>query len=279
MSAGEFVKTSATKILWKLGLYDSAVRLAQFGKKASVLRDRLRDRWLRLKGAPDRLPIPPPNLVFDVAGSSDVKWFLYSGGLGAECIHEALRRNKVDLPSVNKVLDLGCGCGRVIRHLNFLPDTKLFGTDYNPKLVEWCRDNLPLANFAVNQSEPPLSYANDAFDLVYALSVFTHLTEQSQLRWMDELGRIIRTGGLLLITAHGEYYLNQLSPAEQARFQNGELVVTNSEVAGSNYCGAYHPTEYVRTVMARGFEIVDFIAEGAKGNPFQDLYLLRRKPD
>ena len=48
------------------------------------------------------------------------------------------------------------------------------------------------------------------------------------------------------------------------------------DVAGTNLCSAFHPAEYVRGVLARGFEFVEHAPEGAKGNPRQDLVLLRR---
>ena len=41
-------------------------------------------------------------------------------------------------------------------------------------------------------------------------------------------------------------------------------------------CGAYHPEIYVRERLARGFQVVEFVPEGAAGNPYQDAYLLRR---
>lgn len=93
---------------------------------------------------------------------------------------------------------------------------------------------------------------------------------------MNEMKRVIGKGGYLLITTHGGNYLEQLTPTEQERFRNGQLVVRELEAAGSNYCAAFHPEEYVRTKLAEGFEVLDFIPEGAKGNPMQDVFLLRK---
>jgi SAM-dependent methyltransferase len=151
----------------------------------------------------------------------------------------------------------------------------LWGTDYNASLIEWCRENLDFARFTVNALEPPLDYAEATFDFVYALSVFTHLPEELQLPWINELARVLRPGGYLLITTHGEHYLDHLSLAEQEGFLNGELVIQNRELAGSNVCGAFHPERYVRNSLAKNLSVVDFLPEGAKGNPFQDVYLLR----
>jgi SAM-dependent methyltransferase len=276
------MKATAKKILQKLKLYKLVLPLYLFGIKLSkqpgILLVRLRNQWLRAKCAKAGLPVPPAELIHKVAGTSDVNWFLKAGGFGAESIREVLLKNRIALDSIRRVLDLGCGCGRVIRHLQLLENTELHGTDYNPMLIEWCKANLKFAHFAVNDLRPPLSYSDSQFDLVYALSVFTHLPEDLQAGWMNELRRVTRDGKYLLITTHGKYYFDQLTPTEQRQFQNGELVVREQAAAGTNYCATFHPEEYVRTKLATGFEILDYIPEGAKGNPMQDLFLLRKIP-
>jgi SAM-dependent methyltransferase len=136
---------------------------------------------------------------------------------------------------------------------------------------------LPFANFQVNGLAPPLAYEDAEFSLVYAFSVFTHLTENLQIAWMKELRRVLRPGGHLLISTHGEPYIRRLNDRERERFERGEVVVKNNvNSPGSNTCSAYHPPEYVRSRLASDFEVVDFLAEGARGNPVQDLYILRR---
>jgi SAM-dependent methyltransferase len=119
--------------------------------------------------------------------------------------------------------------------------------------------------------------ADDAtFDLVYSLSVFTHLSEPLQRFWIDELARVLRPGGFLLITTHGAHYREQLSPQEQGTFGAGRVVVREPGRDGSNACAVFHPEPYVRTTLARNLDVVDFIPEGALGNPRQDVYLLRK---
>ena len=104
MGAAENIKITTTKVLWKLGLYHPALRLSKFtSARAAALRGNIRNNWLRRKGASDGLPIPPPELIFDVAGTSDVKWFLEGGTLGGEGIQRALQKNGIDLLSIRKV--------------------------------------------------------------------------------------------------------------------------------------------------------------------------------
>jgi SAM-dependent methyltransferase len=225
--------------------------------------------------AADGLPVPAAALRFLVAGTEHLEWFLRSGRLGSEALVDILAKQGKTLNEFKTVLDFGCGCGRVLRHLSGLPGTALHGTDPNRWAIQWCEKHLPFAQFKVCSLEPPLPYPDDLFDLIYAFSIFTHLTEPLQARWMDELRRVLAPGGHLILTVHGDKCADALPAAERGDYQQGKLVVVEQEVVGTNFCGAFHPEAYVRSVLTRGFEVADFVPEGAKGNPPQDAYLLR----
>lgn len=227
-------------------------------------------------GAPDGLPIPPADLRFLVAGTKDVSWFLEGGRLAAQAISEAVGRAGSQVDDLDAILDFGCGCGRVLRHWNGLQHAAVFGCDYNPSLTAWCAQKLPFAQVGSNDLTPPLRYADGQFDLVYALSVFTHLTAGLQTPWFAELARVIKPRGLLIISTHGEAYAARLNSEERRRFAAGELVVKNNITApGTNACAAYHPERYVRDRLASNLELLEFLPEGASGNPRQDLYVFR----
>ena len=225
----------------------------------------------------DGLPVPPPALIVRVAGTPDPGWFLESGRLAAEAICDALERDGAPVDALNAILDFGCGSGRVTRRWARLRGVSVYGSDRDERAIDWCKRNLPFAEFETNGLAPPLAFDDDAFDLVYALSVLTHLPEELQLLWLRELHRVLRPGGRLLVTTHGAHYLPRLDAAERERFESGDLVVRWEEAAGSNLCAAYHPRSYVeRALLPPGFKLAEFVEEGAKGNPAQDLYLLRK---
>jgi SAM-dependent methyltransferase len=254
------VKRRALRLLQRLGLIGPAFRMYEH---AVALRPR------RVTPT-DGVPLPPRRLMVRVAGTADSDWFLRGGRAGYDAIAAHVR-----LADIDAVLVFGCGCGRVTRYFRGHAG-EVAGSDVSADAIAWCRDNLRFGRFEVNGLAPPLAFDDESFDLVYALSVFTHLTAELQLAWRDELRRILRPRGRLLITTHGQSYLPRLDEEERSRFEDGELVVRWSEVVGSNLCSAYHPEGYLRDTFAQGFEFLELEAEGARGNPTQDLVLLQK---
>ncbi len=262
-------------VLQKTGSLKIAFRIYEVARAFNVQTLRQNAQYRR-RVADDGLPIPAPLLIGKVDGTANVAAFLDGGKRAEHSIRGALEKNGLAFERFQAVLDFGCGCGRVIRRWHSVPNVQIHGTDYNPHLIEWCQQNLPFAHFEVNGLQPPLNYPDATFDFIYALSVFTHLPEALQQQWMVELGRVLKPGGCLLITLHGEYYLTQLTPDEYHRFQAGEWVVKYEECAGTNMCAAFCSEAYIYQHLARGFDVVMFVAQGAEGNPHQDLYLLRK---
>jgi len=228
------------------------------------------------ESADDGLPLPPPHLIVRVAGTPDTRWFLESGRLAADSIRDALAQAGVAFDDLRSLLDFGCGCGRVLR--NWAGHSgDVAGSDLSGEAIDWCRENLRFARYETNGLTPPLAFGDASFDLAYALSVFTHLPAAMQHDWIDELRRVLRPQAYLVLTTHGERYLERLEPAEQAQFDAGELVVRWGEVPGTNLCTTFHPPSWVREqLLPHGFAEIAFVPEGARGNPHQDLYLLRR---
>ncbi len=228
--------------------------------------------------SPDGLPLPPPDLIRLVAPPRSRRFIFQSfydfGVHNAHTQRSILRRNGAEIEGREAVLDFGCGCGRVTRHWKDLDGPSLFGSDYSAPAIEWCDTNLPFAEFSVNDAAPPLEYSDGAFDFVYAISVFTHLVEDLQLAWMPELKRILRPGGLLLVTLHGESHLNILPPEHREAFLAGKLVVARPEQSGQSECSAYHPVSYVHETLGKGLEVLDHVPAGLATQ--QDIVLFRR---
>ncbi|HZP65884.1 MAG TPA: class I SAM-dependent methyltransferase [Rudaea sp.] len=260
----------AGRLLERLHLSGAAFRVHEFVKTRRLARTA---GGAFAAPAADGLPLPPPALMVLVGGETTPAAFLDGGAAVVAAMREMLHAAGTDLERCRAVLDFGCGCGRVMRHLAPLaPAVRLDGTDYNPRLIEWSRRHLPFAAFDVNALAPPLRHAASAFDLAYAFSVFTHLPANLQEAWLRELARVIAPGGHLFLTVHGASFRDTLDVEERARFDAGELVVRHARNAGSNLCTAFHPASYLARVAAPEFTIVGH----APARLGQDAVLLRR---
>ena len=221
--------------------------------------------------AEDGLPIPPPEMIELVAGGQGAAGWFDSGRRAVGWMRDMLARNAVDLAGARALLDFGCGPGRVVRHWPQHTGAALHGCDYNPYLVRWCREHLPFGRFEVNDLEPPLPFGDDAFDIVHSLSIFTHLDEPLQQPWFDEIARVVRPGGVFLLTFQGRSRLKQ---GMEWEFDAGQLVVWRGEQAGGASCSVWHPESYVRD-MARGAEVLEYASAGAV-DIRQDAVLFRK---
>lgn len=226
--------------------------------------------------APDGLPWPPARLRGLISESTDPDEFMRVGALKARQIREAVANAGTSIDSLGAILDFGCGCGRVARHWKDLRGPELHGTDYDPELVGWCRDNLPFLKVHQNELEPPTELSAGRFDLVYVISILTHLPEELGRRWLEEWGRVLRPGGLLLFTTHGDVHRRHLSRRERLSYDAGEVVVKNAGVAGSAVCMAHHPRSWVDANLPPGFEVVSFTPGAPTVGFLQDMHVLRR---
>lgn len=163
---------------------------------------------MKSEGQDSTLPIPPRELLARTNPRYEERsdeWFrdFYerTGRVRREAIGRAL---PADFSFEGKtVLDFGCGAGRVLRQ--FLPETRsgeFWGCDLYEPTITWLNENLsPPFRFYVNDRRP-MPHPDEYFDLVYAISVFTHITDE-WAEWLLELHRILKPGGLLLATFIG----------------------------------------------------------------------------
>ena len=241
----------------------------------------------------DKLPIPPAELMHRVAGDTDPDRFLHHGRRSALQIEQALAGIGRTFESFSSALDWGCGCGRMIRWFSDRADqVKLHGVDIDRHAIEWCQQNLCFASFAICEPEPPLDFADGSFDLVFNHSVLTHLNEKHQDLWLDELHRVTRPGGIVILSVHGDHAFavterneiaggNDPSHWRATLEQNGILFVEDDSNIGGPFPNFYHSTFhaswYVLTRWARRFAIRAYLPRADL--EFQDIVVLERPAD
>ena len=92
------------------------------------------------------------------------------------------------LADFRNICDWGCGCGRLIQAVHKVnPNLDLTGIDIDRDNIDWCQRNLPYAQFCDVPLFPPTAFADGQFDLLFGISVFTHLTRRAFEAWRDEL--------------------------------------------------------------------------------------------
>ncbi len=225
--------------------------------------------------APDGLPVPPVRLRVAAIGLASPASDIDGGRQSAAAIERVLREAGMRIGDFGSILDFGCGSGRVVRRWSALGKAEVFACDSNPDAVAWGAANLPFARFSLNRIDPPTDFPANRFDFVYALSVFTHLPATLQAPWLEELHRILRPGGHLLLTTAGATFRHLLPPDDRMRFDRGELIVHFPRSAGSKMCAAYHPPAFVKSLLSGRYELVHTLPAGPDSPYPEDMYLAR----
>jgi SAM-dependent methyltransferase len=223
------------------------------------------------KTAPDGLPVPPRHMRTLVYGPNR-EGFLRGGEQNAKNIASVIAATGLNLDDATVILDFGCGCGRITRFWRPLLTREVHACDYNPRLVAWCSKNLRHVQTQQNGLDPPLPYPDAKFDVIYSISVFTHLDEARQHSWMAELVRVLAPGGRLLFTVHGEAARPHMTVRELTDFDAGRPVARFDEHSGSNLCSTYHPRSWVEGHLLKDLELLSYISAG-EIFPVHDTYI------
>ncbi len=237
------------------------------------------------------LPQPPSACVDSVGGDFNV---------GLDLLGELI--DLADLQPEHRVLDVGCGVGRLAWPLAYYlgPKGSYSGFDPDRKNIAWAQEHIAgnresfdfthvdLRNAAYNPKgsvEPTsftFAYPEDSFDIAAATSVFTHMRGTEVRRYLDQLVRVLAPGGRCLLTA---YLLNDES---RERIRAGEGAHEFSTAIGDGFTAepdlpesvmAYDEGDFLAWATASGLEL-QTIHHGAwcrpRFTPWQDLLVLRK---
>jgi SAM-dependent methyltransferase len=235
--------------------------------------------------ASDGNPIPPPKLRFRVHGDLSENTFIEGGQYVSADIKSILSRHSQELGVCRHYLDFGCGCARVLRHFFSAAEQAEFsGTDIDPEAIEWNQQHLgSKAQWTVNQPAPPTKYRDSQFDVIVSISVFTHLDEELQFAWLEELQRILTPDGIAVLSVHGDSiwrnYPNLVDTMEREGFHFLRNYVGFWRFDGlpDFYQVTFHSKDYIYTHWSRYFEIVGYEESAILGH--QSAVILRKRKD
>jgi len=231
-------------------------------------------------------PVPDIARRKRVGGDVDLGPFLLQGSTAYNRLDRVLHDYfGTSFASSSAILDWGCGCGRVFSHLPTSMLEHLTGIDIDADNVTWCRTAYPAARFETVALHPPTMLAPESFDVVFGISVLTHLLEPGAEAWLRELHRLTKPGAAVLVTILGEIAWTQtgLPLASFARFRSSGFHVASKNfdlddapIDSSEYYNTFVSRRYVYERWSAYFDVLDVIAGGI-GN-HQDLVVLRRRP-
>jgi SAM-dependent methyltransferase len=222
---------------------------------------------------------PPAALRLRVHGDEILLNFIRNGQVIAGNVSRALPSDLV-LVTDSRILDFGCGCGRVISLLKRLVPGQYFGTDIDRETIDWCATSMgDLGTFEVNGFWPPSRYPDSFFDLIFSISIFTHLPEDMQSAWLEELARIMKPGGCTILTVQGSWLFprDHLSPIEAGKFDDSGFYYYKGDKTDGLpefYRSTYHSEKYIRQHWSKFFDIERIIPRGV--NNHQDIVVCRK---
>jgi SAM-dependent methyltransferase len=186
-----------------------------------------------------------------------------------------------------RVLDFGCGAGRVLRHLpSRAPGAEIWGCDIDRRSIEWLEENLsPPLHVFVNGEDPPLPQPSGAFDLILVGSVFTHLVE-GWSPWLLELRRVLSDDGLLVATFINTGLNFPLQDAEWHEDWDEDQIGMHVFNAGVSWDeggpAVYHSLWWLKAHWGRAFEFLHLQPVGwgfEKGSQYgQGIAVMRKRP-
>jgi SAM-dependent methyltransferase len=242
-------------------------------------------------------PIPPKKLRLGTAAPEEAI-FLWSGGVDLDIfLNIHAKHGAVVEGGALSVLDFGCGCGRLCRYFEGSDRYRVSAAEIDPALVEWCQSNLKRVDTRSNGASPPAPFEAHTFDLIYSLSVFTHLPLHLTEAWLADFARMAKPGGLLVVTTHGDHALSIIQPSEvhQKLFAitAAEIGILRQRLSSEHYIFLPYPDEVIRfgkvgeygsTFMDPAYagehwdrppwKLIEYRPGGLRS--WQDIYVLRR---
>jgi SAM-dependent methyltransferase len=214
------------------------------------------------------LPIPPQELRAGYVMPDAT--YLAGGAAVAEGIRGLLRSHGAT--DIRRVMEWGCSTGRVLRHWVGAAE-EVWGCDVDGDAIAWGAVHLaPQIRVFQNTLAPTFPVADGSFDLVYAISVLTHISHEHDA-WLMELRRIVRPGGWVFVTINDEnvwarcarepsFHIAKLCPRlDFSQPLEDDFVNHGFGVHAQSF---WH-TRGVRARWSRFFEVVDIRPEMVDG--------------
>jgi SAM-dependent methyltransferase len=175
-----------------------------------------------------------------------------------------------------RVLEFASGYGCVTRHLKKNPDFSLIACDIHPQACEFVQDKLGVP-CVISKHVPEELTLNRKFDVVFALSFFSHMPRSTWGRWIKALFTALDRPGYLVFTTHGLASVQHLGSPELP--SDGFYFVAKSEqhdLSRTEYGSTIVTPGYVRAEILEqtGVPVCDYKSAYWWGH--QDLWVVKK---
>jgi len=151
-------------------------------------------------------------------------------------------------------------------------------------MIEWNHLNIKDVYFSILSSHTPTSYPSNYFDLVFGISVLTHLPSEMQVEWLQEIARIIKPSGIFLATTMGSFYYKQLFSKEKELLDTKGILEKsfhrkNIFQPGDRNFSVYETANYFEKIIEPNFHVIEYYDGSLYPEKFggQDLWILQKK--
>jgi len=211
-----------------------------------------------------------------IANKTDAFDLYFSGG--ADCAGKLRTLIAEQRPIEGlRLLEFAAGYGRVTRHLGkTLPGAEILACDIHSEAVDFLQDTIKVSAKGSHEV-PELFNLNQRFDVVFALSFFSHLPPSTWRRWLLALTEHAAPGGLVIFTTHGERSREKLgNPAIDRDGFWFKPISEQRDLPGNEYGSSITLPNYVlgQVLNMAHMQLVRF-QEGFWWE-HQDVYVLRR---
>lgn len=108
--------------------------------------------------------------------------------------------DSIEINPKDKILDIGCGTGTILKRVSNLCEMQGFGIDAEGKMIEQAKRKCPQMDIQEGDCSK-MEFENETFDCVIACMAFHHF--QNQAGVASEVSRVLRTGGKIYIVDPG----------------------------------------------------------------------------
>lgn len=208
-----------------------------------------------------------------------VKYYFYDGVSSAKKLQNLLvSKLGLKLTSDTSLLEFASGYGCVTRHLvKELAPIKIVSCDIHEAACTFLDSAIGVKTILSATNPEDLNVENNSFDVVFALSFFSHMPDHSWGRWLKSLYGKVKPGGYLIFTTQGmasrKYYKNPIIS------DNGIWFTPNSEQKDldvADYGNTIVTTEYVEKAVGNILHQKIFHLVEAGWWEHQDLYVVRK---